>query len=138
MSFHRVFNAYLFYMRLAENPNLSTATEEDEMMMAGTPCLSVRLLNCSGKTQWPLYKKWVRSLLSRIFICNKMMQINQTNRACAEMFGREYQQMHSSRCTQTFQKFSIRWRWMGNAQRKSAAYLGRRMPKGGPSTVTHS
>ncbi len=42
MSIHGAFNAYLFHMKLVESPNAPNVIKEGEMMMPGTPCLSVQ------------------------------------------------------------------------------------------------
>ncbi len=65
---HGAFIGYLFHMRGASNA--PTAIEEDEMMMPGTPWLSVQHFNCSEKTLWPPHKRWVRSFLHRI-VCSQ-------------------------------------------------------------------
>ncbi len=42
MSGHGAFNAYLFHVKLVESPNAPNVIKEGEMMMPGTPCLSVQ------------------------------------------------------------------------------------------------
>ncbi len=47
-----------YRMKLVESPNASTVMKEGKMMMPGTPCLSMRHFNCTGRTWWPPYKFW--------------------------------------------------------------------------------
>ncbi len=60
---HGAFNVYLFRMKPTESPIALTAIEEGEVMMPGTPCLNIWNFDCTGKTQWPPYKRWANSLL---------------------------------------------------------------------------